>query len=82
MAQFVTRLEDRLADRVESLVVAGVFASRSEAVRVALEKLVDELERERIGQAIVDGYTRMPQTAEELVGIDEAARRMIAEEPW
>ena len=45
MAQFVTRLEDGLADRVDTLVAAGVLASRSEAVRIGIEKLVDELER-------------------------------------
>ena len=82
MAQFVARLEDRLADRVDSLVVAGVFASRSEAVRRALEQLVDQLERERIGREIVEAYRRMPQTEQELAWTDEAAIRMIAEEPW
>ena len=82
MAQFVTRLEDVLADRVDSLVAAGVLASRSEAVRIGLERLADQLERERIGAQIVDAYTRIPQTDEELGWTDEAARRMIADEPW
>jgi Arc/MetJ-type ribon-helix-helix transcriptional regulator len=82
MAQFVTRLEDALAQRVDSLVEAGVLASRSEAVRLGLEELTDRLERERIGRLIVEGYTRMPQTEEELEGIDEALEQMIAEEPW
>ncbi len=78
----MTRLEDSLADRVDSLVGAGVFSSRSEAVRLGLEELVDRLERERIGRQIVEAYARMPQTEEELEGIDEALEEMIAEEPW
>jgi Arc/MetJ-type ribon-helix-helix transcriptional regulator len=82
MAQFVTRLDDSLADRVDSLVAAGVLASRSEAVRLGLEKLADELERRELGRAIVDAYTRQPQTEAELAWTDEAARRMIADEPW
>jgi Arc/MetJ-type ribon-helix-helix transcriptional regulator len=82
MAQFVTRLEDSLADRVDSLVAAGVLASRSEAVRIGLERLTDELERERIGQVIVEGYKRVPQTEEELAWADEAFERMLEEESW
>jgi Arc/MetJ-type ribon-helix-helix transcriptional regulator len=82
MAQFVTRLEDALAERIDTLVAAGVFESRSEAVRVGLERLVDELERERIGRQIVEGYLRVPETDEELRRAEEAGRRLIAEEPW
>lgn len=82
MAQFVTRLEDALAERIDTLVAAGVFESRSEAVRVGLERLVDELERERIGRQIVEGYLRVPETDEELRRAEAAGRRLIAEEPW
>lgn len=82
MAQFVTRLEDSLAERVDSLVAAGVLASRSEAVRLGLEELTDRLERERIGRQIVEGYERIPETEEELEGIDEELEEMLAEEPW
>jgi len=81
MAQFVTRLEDGLADRVDTLVAAGVLASRSEAVRIGIEKLVDQLERERIGRQIVEAYQRMPQTETELEGADEDFEQMLAEEP-
>ncbi len=82
MAQFVTRLEDSLAERIDTLVAAGVFESRSDAVRVGLERLVDELERERIGQQIVEGYMRIPPTAEEIAWAHESGRRMIEAEPW
>ena len=82
MAQLVTRIPDALAEEIDDLVAAGVVASRSEAVRLGLERLVDRERRRRIGQAIVDGYTRVPQTEDELLWTDEDTRRMIEEEPW
>ena len=82
IAQFVTRIEDRLTDRVDSLVAAGIFASRSDAVRLGLERIVDQLEREQIGRQIVEAYQRMPQTEEELAWADEALEQMLEEEPW
>lgn len=82
MAQLVTRISDALADEVDRLIDSGIVASRSEAVRLGLERLVDRERRRQIGQAIVDGYTRLPQTEEELLWTDEDTRRMIEEEPW
>jgi len=82
MAQVVTRLDDKLVADLDGLVADGFVASRSEGVRVAVQKLVDEQRRRRIGAEIVAGYERMPQTEEELAGIDEATRALIAEEPW
>jgi Arc/MetJ-type ribon-helix-helix transcriptional regulator len=80
--QLVTRVGDALVAHVDALVEAGILESRSQAVRLGLERLVDELERERIGRLIVQGYERMPQTEDELEWTDAAARRMIADEPW
>ena len=82
MPQLVTRIPDALAEKVDELVATGVVASRSDAVRLGLEHLVDRERRRQIGQAIVDGYTRMPQTEDELLWTDEDTRRMIEEEPW
>ena len=82
MAQFVTRVEDRLAWEVDSLVAAGVVASRSEAVRLGLERLVDRYRREAIARKIVDGYTRRPQTETDVGWSDKATLEMIGEEPW
>jgi Arc/MetJ-type ribon-helix-helix transcriptional regulator len=80
--QLVTRLDDRIVAQVDALVAEGVVRSRSEAVRIALEKLLEEHRRERIGRQIVDAYRRQPQTADELAGLDEATRALITEEPW
>jgi Arc/MetJ-type ribon-helix-helix transcriptional regulator len=82
MAQMVVRLDDDLAAKVDELVTLGVVASRSEAIRVGLERLVDEHRRARIGEAIVRGYQAIPQGADEMTWADEATIAMIDQEPW
>jgi Arc/MetJ-type ribon-helix-helix transcriptional regulator len=82
MAQVVTRLDDKLVSDLDGLVADGRVASRSEGVRIGLEKLVEEHRRRRIGAEIVEGYTRQPQTDEEIANAERATRASIAEEPW
>jgi metal-responsive CopG/Arc/MetJ family transcriptional regulator len=82
MAQVVTRLDDKLIGELDGLVSEGVVATRSEGVRLGLEKLVDEHRRRRIGAEIVDAYRRQPQTDEELAGLERATRALVDEEPW
>ena len=82
MAQFVTRVEDSLAREVDRLVTEGIVASRSAAVRLGLERLIERHHRRRIGRSIVDGYMRQPQTEVEVGWADEATKRMIADESW
>jgi metal-responsive CopG/Arc/MetJ family transcriptional regulator len=82
MAQVVTRLNDRLAEELDGLVAAGVVSNRSEGVRLGLERLVEEHRRRQIGAEIVEGYTRQPQTDEEIAHAERATRASIAEEPW
>ena len=82
MVQLVTRVSDELAADVDELVASGRASSRSDAVRSALERWIDSERRRGIGEAIVEGYKRMPQTEEELALADSAAAAMIAEEPW
>jgi metal-responsive CopG/Arc/MetJ family transcriptional regulator len=82
MPQLVTRLDDRLMAEVDALVAEGVVSSRSEAVRLALRRLVDQHQRKRVGAAIVEAYRRRPQTDDELAGLDEATRALVDEEPW
>ena len=80
--QLVTRVSDELAAAVDELVADGVAASRSDAVRLGLDRLIDSHHRRVIGQAIVAGYQRAPQTDDEVGWADAATVRMIAEEPW
>lgn len=82
MPQLVTRVPAELAAQIDELVAAGVFASRSDAVRRSLEQAIDEHRRRRLGEAIVEGYRRIPPTEDELEGLDAAVREMVEEEPW
>jgi len=82
MAQVVTRLDDKLVADLDGLVADGYVASRSEAVRMGLERLVEEHRRRRIGAEIVAGYTRHPETDEELAQAEKMTRALIEEEPW
>jgi Arc/MetJ-type ribon-helix-helix transcriptional regulator len=82
MAQVVTRLNDKLAAELDELVAKGVVTSRSEAVRIGLERLVDEHRRRQIGAELVAAYRRQPQTSDELAGLEQATRALVEEEPW
>lgn len=59
--QIAVRLPAQLLDEIDTLVDAGRFETRAEAVRAGIEQLVDDERRRRIGEAIVQGYTRQPQ---------------------
>ena len=82
MAQVVTRLDDRLTAELDDLIADGVVSNRSEGVRLGLERLIEDHRRRRIGDEIADAYRRQPQTDEELAGLDQATRALVAEEPW
>lgn len=82
MTQVVTRLDDKLVADLDGLVADGLVANRSEAVRIGLERLVEEHRRQRIGAEIVEGYKRHPETDEELAQAEQATRALIEEEPW
>jgi metal-responsive CopG/Arc/MetJ family transcriptional regulator len=82
VAQLVTRVDNDLADALDALVQEGAVASRSDGVRVALERLIDRHRRDRIGAQIVAGYLACPPTSDESGWSDEATAAMIAEEPW
>jgi Arc/MetJ-type ribon-helix-helix transcriptional regulator len=58
------------------------LGSRSEAVRAGLVLVLEHERRAATGQAIVEGYRRMPQDRDDLVWPDAATAAMIAEEPW
>lgn len=80
MAQLVTRIDAALLNEIDRLVEGDLVASRSDAVRKALEAYVDRIKRDLTGDAIVAGYSRIPPDDE--LWTDEDSARMIAEEPW
>jgi Arc/MetJ-type ribon-helix-helix transcriptional regulator len=80
--QFAIRMSDELARALDGLVASGRFATRAEAVRAAIEGLLDAERRREIGRRIVEGYTAIPQTDAEVATATEAATASIEEEPW
>ena len=82
MAQIVTRLDNGLAMQIDQLIADGIVSSRSEAVRIGLEWVVDKHRRERIGILIAESFSRLAQSEEELIGIEGSTKALIEEEPW
>jgi len=82
MSQLVTRIDDEMADAIDALIASGEFASRSDVVREGVTRLVDERRRRAIGEQIIAGYDRLPESPDELLQAEAAARAMIDDEPW
>jgi Arc/MetJ-type ribon-helix-helix transcriptional regulator len=80
--RIAVRIPDRLATNLQAVVESGRFATKAEAIRYAIETLIDEERSRRIGEQIVEGYRRIPQTDEEVASATKAAIRSIEEEPW
>jgi len=76
--QIAIRIPNELAESLEDLVASGRFETKAEAVRTALEALVDAERRRRLGDLIADGYRRMPQRDEEDLDLDVATNRTLA----
>jgi Arc/MetJ-type ribon-helix-helix transcriptional regulator len=80
--QIAVRLSPELVTSLDELVTTGRFTTRAEAVRSAIESLVDQERRCRVGAEIAEGYRRIPQSDEDLAAAAAAATRSIHDEPW
>ena len=80
--QIAIRIPDALAARLEQLVTSGRFETKADAVRTALESLIDTERRAEIGRQIVEGYRRVPQDDADVAAAAQATTRAIDEEPW
>jgi Arc/MetJ-type ribon-helix-helix transcriptional regulator len=80
--QIAVRIPDSLAESLEELVESGRFETKADAVRTALEALIDAERRRRIGEVIAEGYRRIPQGDDDVRAATRAAVRSIDEEPW
>lgn len=80
--QLVIRVPDDVVAAVDDLVREGVFDSRSDVVRAGLAAVIEHRRRVAVGQAIADGYRRVPQSEDDLSWSDAASAAMIGEEPW
>ncbi len=73
--------DDRVA-AIDALVASTEHVSRTSFIVEAIDSFVAQLESEAIDRAIVEGYTRIPTTAEELEWAEWSAIESIREEPW
>jgi Arc/MetJ-type ribon-helix-helix transcriptional regulator len=80
--QIAIRIPDALAEQLESLVKSGRFDTKADAVRSALEALLNAERRADVGRRIVEGYQRVPQDDVDVAAAHQAATRSIEEEPW
>ncbi len=76
------RLPDDILERLDQLVQPDGYATRTEAIRRAVEVLLDAHEQAVVDREIVEAYIRMPQTDAEVAIAATVARRLIEEEPW
>ena len=80
--QIAVRIPDQLAESLEDLVSGGRFETKADAIRAALEALIERERRRRVGELISDGYRRIPQGDDDVEAARLAAIRSIEEEPW
>jgi metal-responsive CopG/Arc/MetJ family transcriptional regulator len=76
--QTLVQLSDDLLERLDSF-RAREGRSRSEVVREAIERYLEADREAEIDRLIVDAYTLRPP---EDLWTEQAARQMIAAEPW
>jgi len=76
------RMPDDRLRAIDELVASGARPSRASVIVEAIDRLVAELERERIDREIVEAYRRIPSTPEEDAWAEWSARGSIREEPW
>jgi len=83
MSKMITiRLSDERAERLDALVASGSYRTRAALVTNALDLLLAAEHRREVDEAIVDGYRRMPPTAEEDAYALASTHESILEEPW
>ena len=81
VVSITVRMSEDRVQAIDELVASG-RASRAAVIVEAIDRLVADLERERIDREIVEGYRRVPETDEELAWAKSSGLRSIADEPW
>ncbi len=80
--QLAVRVTGELLRRIDELIAQGRFPNRADLVRSAVAALVEVEQRRLTGEAIAEGYRRIPQSDEDVAAASVAAIRSIHEEPW
>lgn len=75
-------MPDDRVNAIDQLVASGSHASRASVIVEAIDRLVAQLDSERIDREIVEGYARIPSTPEEEAWAEWSALESIREEPW
>jgi len=82
MTQIAVKLPDGLLRELDALVAQGHFASRSSAVRRAVEIVVSGQRRDALDDAYAKGYREVPESENELAEAKRLATQAIDDEPW
>jgi metal-responsive CopG/Arc/MetJ family transcriptional regulator len=80
--QLAIRLPDELLRDLDWVVHRLNYESRTEAMRDALVRLIDQERRRAIGEQIAEGYRRMPQTEEEMGDIPFQSWDLDGDDDW
>lgn len=80
--QLAIRLPDDLLRDLDWVVIRLRYDSRTEAMRDALVRLIDQERRRKIDEDYVEAYTRMPQTEEEMADIAWQAWDLDGDDDW
>ncbi|HEV7770685.1 MAG TPA: CopG family transcriptional regulator [Solirubrobacterales bacterium] len=79
--QTLVQLNEALLRRLDER-AAREGRSRSALIREAIEAYMKDEARDEITRQIIEGYERIPETAEELAIAERETREAIREEPW
>jgi metal-responsive CopG/Arc/MetJ family transcriptional regulator len=80
--QLAIRLPDELVKELDWVVIRLKYDSRTEAMRDALIKLIDQERRRQIDEQYIEAYTRMPQTEEEMADIPWQSWDLDGDDDW
>jgi metal-responsive CopG/Arc/MetJ family transcriptional regulator len=80
--QLAIRLPDDLLRDLDWVVLRLNYDSRTEAMRDALVRLIDQERRRQIDEQYIEAYTRMPQTDEELGDIPWQSWDLDGDDDW
>jgi metal-responsive CopG/Arc/MetJ family transcriptional regulator len=80
--QLAIRLPDELVRDLDWVVIRLKYDSRTEAMRDALIKLIDQERRRQIDEEYIEAYTRMPQTEEEMADIPFQSWDLDGDDDW
>ena len=80
--QIAVRIPDALIGRLDDVVASGRFETRADAVRAALDALLEAERRAEVGRRIVAGYLRAPLADAAVGAAGGAAATSLEDEPW